>query len=173
MPVVALGFAVAPVAGQNFGARLPERVKETFRRAVLMAAGVMLSLTAACHLAPEAMIGFFSSDPAVIAAGSEYLRIVSWSLIASGVVFVNGSMFQAMGNTIPPLIASVVRSVLALVPAVWLSHRPGFELHWVWYLSVGATFLQLAMNLLLLRREFRTRLAFELAPDTGLTAQRA
>ena len=27
MPVVALGFAVAPVAGQNFGARLGARVK--------------------------------------------------------------------------------------------------------------------------------------------------
>ena len=31
MPVVALGFAVSPVAGQNFGARLPERVRATFR----------------------------------------------------------------------------------------------------------------------------------------------
>ena len=31
MPVVALGFSVAPVAGQNFGARQPQRVRETFR----------------------------------------------------------------------------------------------------------------------------------------------
>ena len=30
MPVVALGFSVAPVAGQNFGARLAERVKKTY-----------------------------------------------------------------------------------------------------------------------------------------------
>ena len=32
MPVVALGFAVAPVAGQNFGARHPQRVRDTFQR---------------------------------------------------------------------------------------------------------------------------------------------
>ena len=32
MPVVALGFAVAPVAGQNFGARLAQRVKATRSR---------------------------------------------------------------------------------------------------------------------------------------------
>ena len=31
MPVVALGFAVAPVAGQNFGARKAHRVRATFR----------------------------------------------------------------------------------------------------------------------------------------------
>ncbi len=36
MPIVALGFAVAPVAGQNFGARKADRVRETFKRAVLM-----------------------------------------------------------------------------------------------------------------------------------------
>jgi putative MATE family efflux protein len=165
MPVVALAFAVAPVAGQNFGARHAHRVRETFARAALMAAGVMLLLTIACQLVPESMIRLFSADSAVIAVGAEYLRLTSWGLVASGVVFVNGSMFQAMGNTIPPLIASVMRSVAALVPIVLLARLPGFELRWVWYLSVGATLLQLATNLLLLRREFRVRLAFGVASD--------
>jgi hypothetical protein len=41
-----------------------------------------------------------------------------------------------------------------------LAGAPGFTLLWVWYISVAAVFLQLAMNLLLLRREFRVRLAF-------------
>ena len=45
MPVVALGFAVAPVAGQNFGARKAERVRETFKRAALMAASIMALFT--------------------------------------------------------------------------------------------------------------------------------
>ena len=39
MPVVALGFAVAPVAGQNFGAKLGDRVKAVFKDASMMAAG--------------------------------------------------------------------------------------------------------------------------------------
>ena len=160
MPVVALGFAVAPVAGQNFGARHGDRVLETFRRAAGMAAATALLFTVACQLAPEGMIAAFSSDPTVVSVGSEYLRITSVSLVASGIVFVNGSMFQAMGNTIPPLIASFVRSFVALVPAVLLARLPGFQLYWVWYLSVGSTMLQLLMNLLLLRREFRVRLAF-------------
>src|SRR6266487_2661723 len=50
MPVVALGFAVAPVAGQNFGARHPERVRETFRSAVFLAFGVMLVFALLCHI---------------------------------------------------------------------------------------------------------------------------
>jgi putative MATE family efflux protein len=160
MPIVALGFAVAPVAGQNFGARKAERVLETFKRAALMAASIMSLLTIACVFAGEAMIRVFSSDPAVITIGAEYLRLISWSLAAGGVVFVNGSIFQAMGNTIPPLIASFVRILVVAIPAILLSRMAGFELRWIWYLSVAATILQLFMNLLLLRREFRIRLAF-------------
>jgi MATE family, multidrug efflux pump len=160
MPVVALGFAVAPVAGQNFGARKGDRVLETFKRAALMAASIMALFTVPCVFAGEAMIRFFSSDPAVIAVGAEYLHLISWSLAAGGVVFVNGSIFQAMGNTIPPLIASFVRILVVAIPAILLSRMAGFELRWIWYLSVAATMLQLTMNLLLLRRELRIRLAF-------------
>ena len=53
MPVVALGFAVAPVAGQNFGARKAERVLETFKRAALMAASIMALFTIPCIFAGD------------------------------------------------------------------------------------------------------------------------
>jgi putative MATE family efflux protein len=160
MPVVALGFAVAPVAGQNFGARHPQRVRDTFRSAALMAAGVMLLLTTLCRLWGAPMVRFFSSDPRVVAVGTEYLHIVSWTFVASGVIYVGSSMFQAMGNTLPALVASFVRIAVVAVPAFLLSGVPGFALHWIWYLSVFALAVQLTINLLLLRREFRTRLNF-------------
>ena len=76
MPVVALGFSVAPVAGQNVGARLGDRVKAVFKDASLMAAGWMLLMAVLCNIAPAALIRVFSNDPAVIAVGDEYLRIV-------------------------------------------------------------------------------------------------
>ena len=160
MPVVALGFAVAPVAGQNFGAQLADRVKATFKDACLMAAVVMAVFALASHIAPAALVGIFTNDPAVIAVGEEYLRIVSWNYVASGLIFVASSMFQAMGNTIPSLIASAVRIVLIAIPAVALSRLPGFQLHTIWYLSMGAVFVQLALSMLLLRREFGRRLNF-------------
>ena len=160
MPIVAMGFAVAPVAGQNFGARRADRVRETFQRAVLMVTAVTVGVTALYLLADEPMIRFFSSDPAVIAVGAQYLRLIAWGTVASGIIYVNGSMFQAMGNTIPPLIASFTRILVVAIPALMLARMPGFELRWIWYLSVGATLMQLCMNLLLLRREFRLRLRF-------------
>ena len=161
MPVVALGFSVAPVAGQNFGARRSDRVRETFKRAAIMASAVMLLFTILCHIAPEAMVNVFSNDPAAIGVGEEYLRIISLNYVASGLIFVNSSMFQAMGNTIPSLMTSSVRILLVAIPAVILSRMAGFDLTWVWYLSVLSVFVQLALSMYLLRREFGRRLNFE------------
>jgi putative MATE family efflux protein len=161
LPVVALAFAAAPVAGQNFGARKAERVRQTFTVAVAMASGAMLILAIATQFVAPAAVGLFSDDPNALAVGVEYLRIIAWNFVPSGIVFVSSSMFQAMGNTMPSLITSMTRIVLVSVPVLLLAPLPGFELRWVWYLSVGSVFMQLLMNLALLRREFRRRLAPE------------
>ncbi len=161
LPVVALGFAVAPVAGQNYGARRGERVRATFKTAALLSCGLMLIVIGITHLFPGALIRFFSSDPDVISVGEVYLRIVSWNFIASGLIFVSSSMFQAMGNTLPSLATSFTRIVLIAVPLLLLSRTPGFKLEWIWWLSVGAVTVQMVLNLLLLRREFDRRLRFE------------
>jgi Na+-driven multidrug efflux pump len=166
MPVVALGFAVAPVAGQNFGARLPHRVKGTFYAATKMAAVGMILIAVGIWAGAATMVGLFSSDPAVIAVGEEYLHIVAWSFAGSGITFVTSSMFQAMGNTMPSLVASVTRIVVIAVPAIALSTSPDFRLVWIWYLSAGAVVLQLTIVLLFLRREFRVRLG-AMAASTG------
>jgi len=158
MPVVALGFAVGPVAGQNFGARKPDRVRETFRTAVVLAGGAMVLFAIVCHIAPAAMVRVFSSDPHVIAVGEEYLRIVSWNFVASGVIFVSSSMFQALGNTIPSMVSSFVRILLVAIPSILMSRMVGFELRWIWYLSVAAVAIQMILSLLLLRREFAIKL---------------
>jgi len=160
LPVVALGFAVGPVAGQNFGARQADRVRQTFRTGAALAAAGMFVLAVIVWLAAAPMVGVFSSDPQVIAVGSEYLHIIAFNFVASGIVFVSSSMFQAMGNTIPSLITSAARIAIVAVPVLLLAQAPGFSLRWIWYISAGAVVVQLAMNLWLLQREFRLRLNF-------------
>jgi len=160
LPVVALGFSVSPVAGQNFGARLAHRVKETFKVGVMLAAAGMIVLSVITWFSADMMMGIFSSDPAVIAVGEEYLHVVAFNFVASGVIFVVSSMFQAMGNAMPSLLASAARIVIIAVPVLLLSRAPGFTLLWVWYISAAAVVVQLTLALLLLRREFGRRLNF-------------
>jgi putative MATE family efflux protein len=164
LPAVAIGFATAPVAGQNYGARLPERVRETFRAAALMAAGTMAVMTVVCQIAPAAIVGLFSDDAAAVAFGAEYLRIISWTFVLSGVVFVSSSMFQGLGNTLPPLASSTLRVLLFAIPARVVASHPGFQMRHVWYLSVASVAVQATLTVWLLRREIARRL-----PAAGAT----
>src|SRR6267142_911142 len=161
LPVVALSFAVSPVVGQNFGARQADRVRHSVKSGIGIAASMMLVLALITWLAPGPMIRFFSKDAAVIQFGSDYLRIVAFNFVAAGIVFTSSSMFQGLGNTVPPLLSSVSRLVLFALPALLLSRTPGFDIKLVWYLSVGSQVLQACINLLLLRRELHKKLRFE------------
>lgn len=160
MPVVALGFAVAPVAGQNFGARHADRVRQTFYVAAGMASAAMALVFLASQLFAASVVDVFTDEAAVVAVGEEYLRVVSWSFVASGIIFVASSMFQAMGNTLPALASSFARILLVSIPVILLSRIPGFALRWVWLISAATIVLQLGVSLLLLRREFHRRLLF-------------
>jgi putative MATE family efflux protein len=157
LPAMALAFAVAPVAGQNFGAQRYDRVRETFRSAAVMSSVLMLVLTVACHWQPAWLVGYFAQDPGVVAVGAVYLSTVSWNFVASGIVFCCSGMFQALGNTVPSLVSSASRMVTFVLPALWMAHRPGIELRHFWYLSVASVALQALTSLLLLRMVMRQR----------------
>ena len=161
LPVVAIAFAVAPVVGQNFGGRHSDRVRSSYYSALGITSVTMLLLTIASQFGGEIFIRLFSKDTGVIAFGSEYLRIISLNFVAMGIVFTSSSVFQGIGNTLPPLVSSMTRLLLFVLPATLLSRMPGFQIRHVWYLSVASILLQASVNLLLLRREFRRKLTFD------------
>jgi len=160
LPVVALSFAVAPVVGQNFGGRRADRVRHSIYSAIGIGTVMMLLLSIMAQFSSTAMIRAFSKDPAVIAFGSDYLRIVSVNFVFAGIAFTTSSAFQGIGNTLPPLISSMTRLILFALPATLLSFHPGFQIRHVWYLSVGSIIFQACCNLLLLRRELQRKLVF-------------
>jgi putative MATE family efflux protein len=160
LPVVALSFAVGPVVGQNFGGRKADRVRHSVLAALGLAAGMMLVLALVTWLTAPMLIGAFSRDPKVIAFGSEYLTIVAFNFIAAGIVFSSSSVFQGIGNTMPPLISSASRLLFFALPAWWVSRVPGFNIRHVWYLSVVSQVVQACLILLLLKRELRHKLNF-------------
>ena len=165
LPVVALSFAVSPVVGQNFGGRRADRVRHSIKSGLGLAAAMMLVLAVMTEIIPGTMIRFFSKDATVIQFGSDYLRIVAFNFVAAGIVFTSSSMFQGLGNTMPPLFSSASRLILFALPALLLSQKPGFNIKIVWYLSVGSQLLQAGINLLLLRWELHRKLRFEDGTD--------
>lgn len=158
LPAMAVAFAAAPIAGQNFGAGRHDRVRHTFRQTALIGSAIMLTLSLLCHVAPELMARPFTADPAVLAVTTDYLKITSWNFVASGLVMAASSLFQGLGDTRPSLLASATRLFTFVAPAIWLSYQPGAKLHEVWLLSVFSVAVQCAIALALLWLTFRRKL---------------
>jgi putative MATE family efflux protein len=168
LPAMAVAFATAPVAAQNVGARLFDRVRETFRVSVVISSVIMLLLTLLLEIAPAALVRPWTDSAEVTAVGTEFLRYIAWNFVAQGVVFTCSGMFQALGNTVPALLSSATRLITFSLPVIWLAQHPGFQLHHVWIVSILSVTLQMVFSLWLLRGQFRQRL--QLAPAAAAAA---
>ncbi|HEY0686482.1 MAG TPA: MATE family efflux transporter [Steroidobacter sp.] len=158
LPAMAIAFVVAPVAGQNYGAKQMARVRETFRVASTQCIGVMLVVMVLCQWQPETLVAFFSKDPEVIRVGALFLHLISWNFVMSGLIFTCSGLFQALGNTVPALVSSATRLVLYALPLIWLTSQPGYQLEQVWYLSIAASAVQAILSVTLLRKQMRLQL---------------
>ena len=164
LPVMAISFAAAPIAGQNFGAGRHARVRHTFTTSLLYVTALMLGLTLICQIWPDPLTRVFSTDPAVLATAVQFLRMISWNFVAVGVVFACSGLFQALGDTRPSFLSSVSRVFTLWLPYVFMTHLPNVTLADFWHVSVASAAVQAAISLLLLRREFARKLGAEPGP---------
>jgi Na+-driven multidrug efflux pump len=158
MPAMAIAFAAGPIAGQNFGAGRAARVRETLAKATLLNTVVMVAVTLFLQWRPELLVGFFTDGEDAREVGATFLRTISWTFIAQGVVFTCSGMFQGLGNTRPAMLSSAIRLTVFVPVAVWLSTQRGFELERLWLLSVATVWIQALASYLLLRHQFSRRL---------------
>jgi putative MATE family efflux protein len=136
-----------PSWGQNLGAGRPERA-ERAGWAMLGAATVpALAATAASLLVPEALVGLFTRDAAVVAETARYLRIAAVSqLVVCAEVVLEGALGGA-GATLAPMVASTTLTVARIPLATWAAARFGVVGLW-WVIAATATLRGLAMVVL-------------------------
>lgn len=149
MACVGFGVAAATSVGQNLGAEQPARA----RRAGWLSAGLGIAVTAATgalfFLAPEIIMGIFTEDPAVVAVGSTYLRIVSVAQMFMALDLILESAMGGAGYTLLPMIVGIALTVARLplaevlagvlgVAGVWwaisgTSVLRGVSMAWIWH----------------------------------------
>jgi putative MATE family efflux protein len=157
LPAVAIGMANVPIVGQNYSASRPMRVRESFRAACCVASVVMLLLTVLCQFKSGAIVGLFSMQSDVVAVAAEYLRVISWTFLATGLIFASASVFQGFGNTRPPFLSSIIRLFVFAVPVLVLLRWHGLTLHHIWLISAGSIWVQAFTNFWFLRGELRAK----------------
>lgn len=96
IPTLGLGTATMTVAAQNFGAKNRERVIETARFSLKM--GLIIIAVGMIVLFPlkAILVSIFSSDPEVIKAGADYMRIEIFVLPTYVILTICTSVLQAI-----------------------------------------------------------------------------
>ena len=158
LPVLALSFATAPVAGQNFGAGDATRVMQTFRVAAALITAFTFAFMLLMRWYSESWIRFFTNEVQVVAVGAVFLQVTALGLIPRGLVLACASLFQGIGRTWPAMAGAGVSLAVLTVPTLWLSGRSGFRIEHLWYWSIAAVVVEAVVCLILLRAQFRSQL---------------
>jgi putative MATE family efflux protein len=150
------GAAASTYVGVNLGAGLRERAK----RAGLYAAGLntvcMLGLTALyLRFAPQ-ILGFFDADPAVLAAGEDYLWRVGLTYAVLGVGLVLSQAMTGAGATLPSLVLDLFGLLGVTVPLAYVvTELLGLPCAWLWnVIALGNCVSALAYVVYYLRGRF-------------------
>ena len=111
--VFGFGSALVAMVGTNVGAGKIARAERIAWTGAGLAAGMSAAIGLIAALAPSLWIGLFTNDPAVLAAGSTYLRIVGpfYGFFGLGLALYFAS--QGAGRLLWPLIGGFARLVVA------------------------------------------------------------
>jgi Na+-driven multidrug efflux pump len=107
--VFAIGQALVVMVGTNVGAGRGAHAKRIAWTGAAIAAGISLAIGLTVAALPALWVRIFSSDPAVLATGSLYLRVVApfYVLFGAGMALYFAS--QGAGRMLLPVLANTVR----------------------------------------------------------------
>jgi putative MATE family efflux protein len=116
IPIVfAIGQALVVLVGTNIGAGQAARAKRIAWTGSALSAAVCLAIGGVVAIFPLAWVGLFSSDAAVLEAGSLYLRIVGpfYALLGAGIALYFAS--QGAGQMLRPVLSGTTRLAIVLI----------------------------------------------------------
>ena len=128
MMIFALSMSIAPFAGQNWGAGHVERVTDALRLSNRFCMAWGIAAFVVLFLAGAPLVGLINDDPKVIEVARIYLVIVPMGMGFMGVMNTATQTFNALGRPIPPLVISVMQTLVAYVPLALLGdHLFGYR----------------------------------------------
>ena len=120
LPVIGLNTAVISIAGQNYGARRYERIKEVYFSSLIIGAIIMCIAGVIIYIFSEPIIRVFSNDMEVIKFGSSYLKIAAFIGPIYPVFFISHALFTALKKTFLIFYSNLFRMVFLPLVIVWL-----------------------------------------------------
>jgi putative MATE family efflux protein len=140
MPALAFGAAVSSLAGQNIGARQPERVQQVFRWGIIMSGGITLVIAIVVFIIPRLLLkGFIESrETEVLNIGAGYLRIMAGTYVLYSVLFVGNGVINGAGQTMWTTLFTVITMLGARLPLAWYLPKLTHSVTGIWWAMLAS-----------------------------------
>jgi len=134
-----IGSSSGVLAGQNLGARQPQRASRTGWLAAGLATGFTVLCSVAIWFWAEHLIGIFSSEEQLVSIGSNFLRIQIAGYVFWGMVVALSMCLNGVGDTIVPMITNLTTMWgFSLTLAYVLSQHTSLGVYGIrWAMVVG------------------------------------
>ena len=154
MIVMGLNQGMQPIAGYNFRAKLYDRVNKVLKLTIIYATCVTTFGFLVGMLAPNLVVGIFTSDAELTELSATGLRITVMFFPIIGFQMVTSNFFQSIGMAGKAIFLSLTRQMLILLPCLLiLPHF--FGVAGVWYSMPVSDLLASLIALVMLVYQFR------------------
>ncbi|MEL6921161.1 MAG: MATE family efflux transporter, partial [Pseudomonadota bacterium] len=128
--IFALSGAVGPILGQNYGAKLYDRLRETMRNALIFTMAYVLGVCVLLFVLAGPIADLFQTDGEARALIIFFCRFIAITFLFNGALFVANSAFNNLGYALYSTLFNWGRSTLGVIPFVWFGSQ--------WYGAQGA-----------------------------------
>lgn len=154
MIVMGLNQGMQPIAGYNFGAKLYDRVNKVLKLTIIYATCVTTFGFLVGMLAPNLVVGIFTSDAELTELSATGLRITVMFFPIIGFQMVTSNFFQSIGMAGKAIFLSLTRQMLILLPCLLILPY-FFGVAGVWYSMPVSDLLASLIALVMLVYQFR------------------
>jgi putative MATE family efflux protein len=123
MPGIVIGQGLQPILGFNYGAKRYDRAVRVIMIAFAAATACCVVVFMVIYFVPEPFIRIFTSDSKLVALSSYAAKRIFLVLYLIGFMMVGSIIFQSIGKVVQSFITAISRSVLFLIPLIFILPR--------------------------------------------------
>ncbi len=156
-PVLGITQGFLPIAGYNYGANKPFRVRESINKAILYACIMAIFIFAGIQIFAPNIAAVFTKDAHVLKEAPNAMRWVFAAIPIIALQLIGAAYFQAIGKAKPALFLTLTRQGFFFIPLVLILPNFFGELG-VWISFPLADTLSTIVTAYFLNKEIRTDL---------------
>ena len=152
MPLFGMNNGLVPIMAYNYGARNRKRIMDVLKFAVILAVVLMTVGTIIFETIPEVLLGMFNASEEMLKIGVPALRIIGAHFPLAAVAIMLSSTFQAFAKSVYSLIVSLLRQIVALIPAAYILALVFNNVDAVWFSFLIAEVVSLIAVIIFYRK---------------------